>query len=91
MIEEYDIAFLNELKIESPDQFNIGLVIKFLSEHPNFAKYGFYKGFSSLVYSSIMSDSRYTADVWLLSVFQKLLSFEIQDREFIATIESNIS
>lgn len=77
LIEEYEIAFTNYLKIDSPEQFNVGLIIKFLTENEPFAKYGFFRGFSNLIYTAVMSDSRSTSDIWLLSVFQKLLSFEI--------------
>lgn len=90
LIEEYEIAFTNYLKIDSPEQFNVGLIIKFLTENEPFAKYGFFRGFSNLIYTAVMSDSRSTSDIWLLSVFQKLLSFEIQDKEFLYLIERNI-
>jgi len=46
LIEEYEVALTNALRIESPEQFNSGAIIKFLSDNEQFAKHGFYRGFS---------------------------------------------
>jgi hypothetical protein len=68
LIEEYEIALTNYLKIETPLQFNSGVIIKFFNDNEMFAKHGFFKGFSTLIFTAIMSDSRSLSDVWLLSV-----------------------
>lgn len=75
------------MKIESPDQFTIGLIIQFLKDNEMFAKYGFFKGFSSFIFNAIMSDPRQQSDAWFLSVIQKLLSYETRDPEFLDLVD----
>lgn len=82
MIDQYELALINSLAITSPDQFNIGFLIKFLSDNSNFARYGFYKGFNDLLFSALMSDERMGSDTWTMSVLAKILSLGCSDPEF---------
>ena len=58
IVEEYELALFNHLRIEHPDQFTIGLVIQFLKDNEAFAKHGFFNGFSALIFNALMSDPR---------------------------------
>jgi len=56
----------------------------------NFTLFGFYPGFSDLLYNLIVSDSRSNSEVWLVSVLLKLLGMGVSDKSFIEKVEKLI-
>lgn len=54
-----------------------------------FCRYGFFPGFSDLLFATLFADHRCqgdTSDIWLLSVFVKLASFGISDPNVVKRI-----
>ncbi|CDW72940.1 UNKNOWN [Stylonychia lemnae] len=90
LIDEYELALVNELNINKPEQFNVGTIIKFLTENQMFAKYGFYLGFNDLLFQSIISDEKANIDVWHISVLLKILNLGCTDKQFLQKVEKLI-
>jgi hypothetical protein len=81
-IEDEDIieAYETALAYELPEKgFGVHTIIDFLEKYPAFAIHGFYRGFSSLIYNSILCDSRVHSEFWLISVLLKITSLNIKD------------
>jgi hypothetical protein len=81
-IEDEDIieAYETALAYELPEKgFGVHTIIDFLEKYPAFAIHGFYRGFSSLIYNTILCDSRVHSEFWLISVLLKITSLNIKD------------
>ena len=98
LIDEYEIAFSHEIaSMIASEQYassetttsplSLHMLIDFLQHNLLFTRYGFYKGFSNLLWAAIFSDSRSQSDNWLLSVLVKLSSLGISDDVLIHNIQ----
>lgn len=54
-------------------------LIEFFQRNLLFTRYGFYPGFTSILWAVIFSDPRCVSDLWLISVLVKLASMGISD------------
>jgi hypothetical protein len=69
-------------------------MIDFFQKNLLFSRYGFYAGFTDLLWATIVSDPRSVSDIWSISVLVKLASMGISDPSLIKNIrdllDSNI-
>ncbi len=89
LIEAYETALSYELS-SNIDNFSISTLIDLLYKNPNFANYGFYKGFAELLFTTIMSDSRATSEIWLISIVNRIMNLGVSDPDFKALIDNMI-
>ena len=98
VIDEYETAFSHEIASMIASQqyqssetasspVSLHMLIDFLQHNLLFTRYGFYKGFSNLLWAAIFSDSRSQSDIWLLSVLVKLASIGISDDVLVHNIQ----
>jgi hypothetical protein len=62
-------------------------MIEFFQRNLLFTRYGFYHGFSDLLWAAIISDPRSVSDIWLISVLVKLGSIGVSDPYIVKNIE----
>ena len=98
VIDEYETALSHEIASMMATQqhppsetttspVSLHTLIDFLQRNLLFTRYGFYKGFSDLLWAAIFSDSRSQSDTWLLSVLVKLASIGVSDDFLIHNIQ----
>lgn len=99
VIDEYETAFSHEIASmiasqqyqqsseTSSSPVSLHMLIDFLQHNLLFTRYGFYKGFSNLLWAAIFSDSRSLSDIWVLSVLVKLASIGISDDVLVHNIQ----
>ena len=63
-------------------------LIDFCQRNLLFTRFGFYPGFSHLLWASIFSDPRSQSDIWLISVLVKLASIGVSDPGVVRNIEN---
>jgi hypothetical protein len=71
----------------SGDGVSVHALIDFLQRNLLFTRYGFYPGFTDLLWAAILSDPRSVSDIWLISVLVKLASIGVSDSHHVANVE----
>ena len=98
VIDEYETALSHEIASMMATQqhppsdtttspVSLHTLIDFLQRNLLFTRYGFYKGFSNLLWAAIFSDSRSLSVIWLLFVLVKLASIGISDDVLVHNIQ----
>lgn len=87
LIEEYNLALVNFLGISSPEQMDSNRLMRLLSLNAYFARYGFYQGFTDILFAALLSDDRAKSDLWLLSTLNKIISLDCTDQSFYLKIK----
>jgi hypothetical protein len=92
VIDAYETAFSHDVYEHANlngrhSNFGLHNLIEFFSRNILFSRYGFYPGFTDLLWASIFSDPRSQSDVWLISVLVKFASLGVSDPVFAKRIE----